>query len=125
MIIYIITKGDNCYETICAVAETPQKAEKLKNFFSTKFSSAEIKEYDTNSFKDVLENDYKSYTVTFDSSKVVNSIFECPAETIGSYNWISGSRSKNYSYCVHVLAANRQHARKIADDLMAEYINKL
>lgn len=124
MKIYLIVDG-GYYTNVCAVAETPQKAEKLREFFSTKFSSAKIKEYDTDSFKDVLENDYKSYTVTFNSLKAVNSIFECPAEIIESYNWISGSRSKNYSYCVHVLAANREHARKIADDLMAEYINKL
>ena len=124
MKIYLIVK--DYYPTdVCAVAETPEKAEKLREFFSTEFSSAKIQEYDTDSFKDVTENDYKSYTVTFDESYVINSILECMALTIYSYNLISHSKSKNYSYCVHVLAANKEHARKIADDLMAEYINKL
>ena len=124
MKIYLIVKDYYSIE-VCAVAETPEKAEKLREFFSTECTPAEIREYNTDTFIDVVNNDYKSYIVTFDSSKVVNSIFESMGLTIDSYNLIAHSRLKEYSYCVHVLAANREHARKIANDLMAEYIKKL
>lgn len=55
MKVYVITKGEySCYH-ICAVATDPEKADALAKFYSSKYDSAEVEEYDTEEAPDLTK----------------------------------------------------------------------
>lgn len=55
MKIYVITKGEYSDYRICAVATDPEKADALAKFYSSKYDTAEVEEYDTEDAPDLTK----------------------------------------------------------------------
>ncbi len=67
MKVYVITKGDYSEYHICAVATDNEKAQILKEKFSTEWSPARIEEFDTENYNPIFQSK-KFYSIYFDKN---------------------------------------------------------
>lgn len=119
--IYILTKGDYSEYHIVAATTDKDKAEKLQKLFG----ADNIEEYDDSCiYDDYIYGGYRDWYVTCvrKPSPVITKVKD---ETGGTFydpgsclNQVSGWRGV---YSVSVKAKDEDHARKIAQDLFAEY----
>ena len=56
MKVYVITKGDYSEYHICAVETDHEKAQILKEKFSTEWSPARIEEFDTENYNPIFQS---------------------------------------------------------------------
>ena len=113
---YVITKG--CYSDyrIIAVTTDKEKAEKLREYCSDEYEEAIIEEFEDNS----IIYAGSVYRVCF---SVNGNIFGVYRESHENVIFVKVGEIKKYknSYYVYVQADDKNHACKIAADLMAQY----
>ena len=117
MKVYVITKG--CYSEyhICAVTTNPMDAKRLKVKCSDRYEDAEIEEYDTEKYNEVLENK-TLYLVEFEKSGNVKRIYA--PESIDYYlNEDRVEYFRNDVLQVKVFAQDETSAVKIASEIRA------
>ena len=122
MKIYVITEG--CYSDyhIVGVATDREMAKKIQKYINgEKWSYAEIEEYDTEEWKQVV-NDNR--TIYFVGESEGGGLYAMPIlydypERYKSANKITTDSHGRLE--VYVLAKDEIHARKIASDLFAKY----
>lgn len=125
MKVYVITKGAySCYH-ICAVATDKKKAEILRKAFSDSWDEAEIETYETDQFITEIENGFKLYNCGLKDGEDLS--ISTYLEDL-DYMTDSDFRVKRFSkgwcapgYGIKVWAKDKDHARKIAADKIAEY----
>ena len=118
MIIYLIVKGDY-YEHVCAVTEEKQNAERLRELFSSNYSTAEIKEFDTNTFNQLATKGYRPFYIT--ASTDGRRIF-VDRDTDLDYNDFNNIVLNSFgNYTCHIAAVDKENAKKIFRALLAEY----
>lgn len=119
MKIYVITSGEYSSYHICAVATDPERADRLAEFYSTKYEPAEVEEYDTEDVPYPI-NDRKSYYVRFDKHGNVEIIYEGPMgwrdEKVCLY--------ANSYVGTNVLAKDKKSAIKIAAERRAKFLTE-
>ena len=116
---YAVTDGDYSDYHIIAITDNKERAENIKKLYSSKYSEPMIEEFFDEEAKsevlyDVLYNTDGSYNVnlqTFD--KKYFSDINIIRENILCNHW--------WKYQVLVIAKDKNHAIKIAQDLWAEY----
>lgn len=118
MVVYLIVKGDY-YERVCAVTGNKEKAERLKKLFSSDFSTAEIKRYDTKDSDEIAIAGYKPFRITSTTDGLSIRIEEDTDLDYNDFNNISLNTFGNYT--CHIAAKDREHAKKIFRALLAEY----
>lgn len=111
--VYVITKGEYSDYHICAVASNINTAEKLCKAYTDSYHTAHIEEYDLNENADDARIMYCVEIECDDIEVTVNS-FENKEHAYGD---------KDY-FTAYVLAKDRDHAVKIAQDRRAEYLAK-
>ena len=122
MKIYVITEGDHSDYHIVGVATDLEMAKKIQNYINReKWSYAEIEEYDTEEWKQLVNDNRPIYYVkeTEDGGLYASQISYDYTDRYKSANMImtdSDGRLK-----VYVLANDYKHALKIASDLFAKY----
>lgn len=118
MIIYLIVKGDY-YEHVCAVTEKKQNAERLRELFSSDYSTAEIKEFDTNTFNQLATKDYRPFYITAstDGRRII--VDEDTDLDYNDFNNIVLNSLGNYN--CHIAAVDKEDAKKIFRVLLTEY----
>lgn len=117
MKVYVITKGEYSDYHICGVALDETRAEMLAKRFSNEWSNAEVEEYDTEDYKEIIRysNTYycvydietKSF-VRIDSSDFID--VSCQV-----YEMMNGNLG------VYVYADNETQALKFANDKISKY----
>lgn len=120
MKIYIITKGDYSSYHICAVSTDKNKAETLRKAFSDSWDEAQIETYESDEFLTEIENGFKLYDcVMKEDGNMSITTFESSIDYINSADF----KVKKYekAYKVYVWAKDKEHARKIAADKIAEF----
>ena len=120
MIVYVITIGEYSDYSICGVAIDKKRAERIRDFVSDKWNQAEIEEYDTENWKQ-LEDGKKAYKVSiYDNGSVYCDpalyYYSGDASSIKEYC----DRWSDNSYHLLVWAKSEEHAKKIAQDRVAE-----
>lgn len=120
MEIYIITKGNYSDYHICTVSTDKKKAETLRKAFSDSWGEAQIETYDTDEFLTEIENGFKLYDCAMKKDGDM-SIATC--ESSIEYIDSADFKVKKYekAYRVYVWAKDKEHARKIAADKIAEF----
>lgn len=118
MIVYVITKGEYSDYGICGVAIDKKRAERIRDFVSDGCYQAEIEEYDTDNFKQ-LEDGKKAYDVTIHDNGSVS------CDSAGYYSADASSGREecyrfNNAYYLTIWAKSEEHAKKIAQDRVAE-----
>lgn len=115
MKIYAITKGDYSAYHICALTVSKEKAEKLKKLYTEKGKygyKARIEEYEDREVEDILF--FWRYDLEDDEVKIDKYAEGNEKERVFKYS--------NYdSYCAYVWAHDAEHARKKAQDMIAQY----
>lgn len=118
MKVYIITKGEYSDYHICAVATDKEKAEALREKFSDHYDNAEIEEYDTDDYGEILR--YKSlYFCAYynNSDDIVVERNQCWDYPFNDYK----VRETKYGLMVYVNADDYEMALKKASDKFAQY----
>lgn len=116
---YAITDGDYSDYHIIAITDNKERAERIKKLYSGKYSEPMIEEFFDGEAKnealyDVLYNTNGSYNVTLQTfDKKYSSDINIIRENVPNNHW--------WKYQVLVIAKDRLHAIKIAQDLWAEY----
>lgn len=118
MIIYLIVKGDY-YEHVCAVTEKKQNAERLRELFSSNYSTAEIKEFDTNTFNQLATKGYRPFYITASTDGARIFVDEDTDLDYNDFNNIVLNSFGNYT--CHIAAVDEEKAKKIFRALLAEY----
>lgn len=127
MKVYIITKGAYSDYHICAVATDKKKAEILKKAFDDKdgWREACIETYETDQFITEIENGFKLYDcVAQDEGDLLVSRYEFDLDCMTDSDFRVKRFSKGWcapGYGIKVWAKDKDHARKIAADKIAEY----
>lgn len=125
MKIYIITKGDYSAYHICTVSTDEKKAETLRKAFSDRWNKARIETYETDTFLTEIENGFKLYNCAMkENGDMSITTVESDLDYIDSASFKVGKYKKGYmapGYGVYVWAKDKEHARKIAVDKIAEY----
>ena len=125
MKIYIITKGDYSAYHICAVSTDKKKVETLRKAFSDSWDEARIETYETDKFLTEIENGFKLYDCAMkENGDMSITTFESNLDYIDSADFKVGKYEKGYmapGYGVYVWAKDKEHARKIAADKIAEF----
>ena len=126
MKIYIITKGDYSSYHICAVSTDKKNAETLRKAFSDRWDEARIETYESDEFLTEIENGFKLYDCSMkEDGDMSITIFESSIDYyIDSANFKVKKYKKGYmapGYGVYVWAKDKDHARKIAADKIAEF----
>ena len=124
MKIYVITKG--CYSDyhICAVTTNRKKANKLSKIMSDRYDDAEIETYESDEYVDLIDRGFCAYLVDFvDGIYTISHVSKVDDhESIEYIAWNRITpRMNKKEYYVYVRAKDEEHAKKIAQDLMAEY----
>lgn len=110
MIIYVVTDGSYSDYRIKGVFSTEENAQKF-----IKHVGGEIEEWELDRY--VSDNRYP-FNVTSDG----NETYILPFHTEDNINKVRNIKyADNRNYTVDVLAEDREHAIKIASDLIAEY----
>lgn len=116
---YAVTDGDYSDYHIIAITDNKERAENIKKLYSSKYSEPMIEEFFDEEAKsevlyDVLYNTDGSYNVTLQTfDKKYFSDINIIRENILCNHW--------WKYQVLVIAKDKNHAIKIAQDLWAEY----
>lgn len=116
---YAVTDGDYSDYHIIAITDNKERAENIKKLYSSKYSEPMIEEFFDEEAKsevlyDVLYNTDGSYNVTLQTfDKKYFSDINIIQENILCNHW--------WKYQVLVIAKDKNHAIKIAQDLWAEY----
>lgn len=122
MKIYIITKGDYSSYHICAVSTDKKKAETLRKAFSDSWDEAQIETYESDEFLTEIENGFKLYDCAIkEDGDMSITTFESSIDYIDSSNFKVKKYKMAPGYCVYVWAKDKEHARKIAADKIAEF----
>lgn len=122
MKVYVITKGHYSAYHICSVAIDYEKACILQKRFSTKYDPAEIEEFDTEDFNDILAKKIL-YSVWFGSNGNVRDVFE---EDVDYFDPKDNPVRvlKSGMVAVYVFAFDKESAIKIAAEKRAMELNK-
>lgn len=125
MTVYVITKGEYSGYHICGVADTPEKAKRMVEFYSDKYEKANIETFDTNELADVFDKGYNLYSCKFSEngedvniSLIING-WDRDHLTPSVRKW-GIKNGKQFYYC-DVVAKDEEHAKKILRDKFAEY----
>lgn len=126
MIIYVLTAGDYSDYHIVAVAETKERAEKLKEKLQpfNRYCDIEIEEYDTEQYSDGL-NDRPAWAVFFN---VNGAAVGMNRMDIWAYMDMCDDHCRvKVNYCtkdlrVLVCAEDERHALKAASEIRAQYL---
>lgn len=116
---YAVTDGDYSDYHIIAITDNKERAENIKKLYSGKYSEPMIEEFFDGEAKnealyDVLYNTDGSYNVTLQTfNKEYSSDINIIRENVPNNHW--------WKYQVLVIAKDKKHAIKIAQDLWAEY----
>ncbi len=115
MIVYVITKGEYSDYSIYGVAIDKKRAERIRDFISDKWERAEIEEYDTENWQP-LEEGKKAYNVIISDSGSV----KCYLTDAFFDDKEHCDRWSDNAYHLRVWAKSEEHAKKIAQDRVAE-----
>lgn len=122
MKIYVITEGDYSDYHIVGVATNLKMAKKIQKYINgEKWSYAEIEEYDTEEWKQVVNDNRKIYSI---SESKGGGLYTKPISYDYTYKYKIANKimtENDGSLKVYVLAKDDIHARKIASDLFAKY----
>lgn len=122
MKIYIITKGNYSSYHICAVSIDKKKAETLRKAFSNGWGEAQIETYESDEFLTEIENGFKLYDCAMkEDGDMSITTFESSIDYIDSANFKVKKYKNVPRYGVYVWAKDKDHARKIAADKIAEF----
>ena len=119
MKVYVITAGEYSAYHICAVTANPESAENLRLLYSDEWNGeAEIEEFDTEELSERPKTYWRvqSYEGRMCSCREFPITNECEVEC--KLNSVTCNHSV---YTVDVVAKDRAHAIKIAQDLIAQY----
>lgn len=119
MKIYVITKGSYSDYHICAVADNKKRAKELQKFFcqGEGYEIPSIETFDTEEYTDVFDRGYKFYYCM-----MRNGIIDISERVDNDYPDTNVRRNrKDNSYCLDVIAKDKEHAQKIFTDKIAEY----
>lgn len=130
--IYVITKGSYSDYHICAATTDKKRAEKLKELFYNDGSmypdDVYIEEFVDGTYDDMLDRGFEAFEIWFDSEYRINRVSpqsRLTMEYTDDDEWNVVIKSSNeravLPYRVYVQARDEEHARKIAQDIMAEY----
>ena len=113
MKVYVITKG--CYSDyhIIGVALDKEKAERIASFFDDDYNSSEVEEYDTEKWD--ISDGKNLYSIRID---------KCGISVIDNESFYDLNVVRTYPwgvYEVSVMARDKEHAMKIASDMIAQY----
>lgn len=111
--VYVITKGTYSDYRICAVTGDEERAEKLRELYSTRYDDARIEEY----ILDETEKAMALYNVEFSEGTV-------PEVTRAEYDFREATpviHESRGSVLVQVRAKDEDHALKIAQDEYAKW----
>ena len=115
---YAVTDGDYSDYHIIAITDDKERAENIKKLYSGKYSEPMIEEFFDGESKDECpyyvtyrtNGDYDAFPQNFDM------------ETLSDINIVKENISNGWwEYSVLVIAKDKNHAIKIAQDLWAEY----
>ena len=112
MKVYVITQGAYSDYHIIGVALDKEKAERIASFFDS--DSTEIEEYDTERWD--ISDGRCLYTIRIDNGRI--SIID--NDEFYDTNVVRAYPSWNV-YEVSVMARDKEHAMKIASDMIAQY----
>jgi hypothetical protein len=116
MKIYVITKGEYSDYRIVAVAIDPEKADQLAEFFSDRYDTAEVEEYDTEDVPDLTKG-MKVFCIRFNKCGEVVYIHERPD------CWdCSIALCADCSVLMYIQANNEEEAIKIGAEKRAKYL---
>lgn len=116
---YAVTDGDYSDYHIIAITDNKERAENIKKLYSGKYSEPMIEEFFDGESKDEALYDvwyetngsYRLFLQNFDMNELSN--INIVKENILRDDW--------WKYSVLVIAKDKNHAIKIAQDLWAEY----
>lgn len=117
MKIYVITKGEYSSYHICAVATDPAKADQLAEFYSDRYDTASVEEYDTEDVPDLTKG--KSvFLIRFDKRGNVDTAYENPED------WDDNAIGMNANGAVwmYVQADTKVDAIKIGAERRAKFL---
>ena len=122
MKIYVITKGTYSDYHICAVSEDKEKAKKLQKFFNgtETYNQARIEEYETDFHLTEIEAGYKAYYCYIYNDGNFN-VGETEPNYLVEDDFCVRYNARTGRYYFYVLAKDRNCAKKIAFDKVAEY----
>lgn len=122
MKVYVITKGDYSEYHICAVETDNEKAQILKEKFSTEWSPASIEEFDTENYNPIFQSK-KFYNIYFDKNGNVKKTYEDGLEYFDpNDNPVTIFRDGDVK--VDVFAFDQKSAIKIAAEKRAIELSK-
>ena len=118
MKVYVITAGHYSDYHICGVATDPESAENLRLLSSDTWSGeARIETFDTQevperpkTYFDILASDEFGLTKCWEKPMIDGEEYHINHVTCG-----------RFGYAVNVIAPDKEHAAKIASDLIAQY----
>lgn len=130
--IYVITKGSYSDYHICAATTDKKRAERLRDLFYNDGSmypdDVNIEEFRDGTYNDMIDRGYKAYEIYFNAnyelkSVRLESLLFLSYTDDNEWNVIRECGNKNVPlpYRVCVQARDEAHARKMAQDIMAEY----
>lgn len=121
MKVYVITKGEYSDYRICGVATDPEKADALAKFYSDRYDTAEVEEYDTEDNPDLTEGK-KVFRMRFDRYGNADDIHEVDVH----YYWYKKLpreyRGEPGFVYVFVQADTQEDAVKIGAERRAKYL---
>lgn len=127
MTIYVITAGEYSDYSIYGVAVdktiAQQIADRVNKFWSDESEIANIEEYDTDSWMEIIAtgNMYEVFKRVGAGGRL--DVYEAKYDIESSYKDRNKVKKlyRNREIMVTVVARNEEHAKKIAADLFAEY----
>lgn len=116
---YAVTEGNYSDYHIIAITDDKERAENIKKLYSSKYSKPMIEEFSDSESKDEI-----FYYVRYDTDGSYNvSLQDFSRQNLSDINIVKENilRDGWWKYSVLVMAKDKYHAIKIAQDLWAEY----
>lgn len=124
-VVYLVTDGEYEDYHICGVFSTKELAVKSFKFYGIdEGDDRNISEYELDNNLNIINSGLNSYEVYFDNGKNNTGVYLIEYKEPYIYMYEYPSRWINDRYMVIVHAKDKEHAKKVAQDKLHEYLTE-